>query len=147
MALSAAKHPILAELIENEALLASDQQTHKTRESQARTGLNQVMQAIRAQIGTPKQIRSERFKRFWKCSHDPGGTHNNGWGLYVSQMHSLYTAVAHTLSVETFLDRLVANINVEYQQGTPTKPSWTLYKEKPYDGIPHLIPSPGSFNR
>ena len=62
--LSAAKHPILAELIENEALLASDQQTHKTREKQAWTGLNQVMQASRAQIVTPKRIRPERFKRF-----------------------------------------------------------------------------------
>ena len=118
MALSASKHTVLAELIENDALLASDQGTHESRETQARVGLSQVMRAIDAQIGTPKQIRSERFKRFWKCTHDPGNTHNKGWGLYVSQMHSLYSAVAHTLSVETFLDRMVAIINVQYQQGT-----------------------------
>ena len=75
-------------------------------------GLSQVIMAIDAQIGTPKEIRSERFKWFWKCTHDPENMHNKGWGLYIYQIHCLYSAVAHTLSVETFLDRMVANINV-----------------------------------
>ena len=54
MDLSASKHTVLAELIENEALFASDQGTHEPRETQARVGLNQVMSTIDAQIGTPK---------------------------------------------------------------------------------------------
>ena len=76
-----------------------------------------IMETLDAQVGSKKQIEAERFRKFWRCRHQPATLHNKAWGLFVSQLSSLFRAIQETLSIDTFLDQLISVIDTSYQSG------------------------------
>ena len=117
LALSAAHHEVLSDMIQSAALRAADFKQEHQREAQAMTGLRMIMETLDAQVGTKKQIEAERFRKFWRCRHKPAGVHNKAWGLFVSQISSLFQAIKDTLSIDTFLDQLITVIDTTYHSG------------------------------
>ena len=104
-------------MIQSAALRAADFKQEHQREAQAMTGLRMIMETLDAQVGTKKQIEAERFRKFWRCRHKPAGVHNKAWGLFVSQISSLFQAIKDTLSIDTFLDQLITVIDTTYHSG------------------------------
>ena len=84
---------------------------------QAMAGLCMIMDTLEAQVGSKKQIEAERFRKFWHCRHQPAGTHNKSWALFVSQIASLFQEVKNTLFIDTFLDQLISVIDTSYHSG------------------------------
>ena len=76
-----------------------------------------IMKTLDAQMGTKKQIEAQHFRKFWCCRHKSAGVHNKSWGLFVSQISSLFQAIKETLSIDTFLDQLITVIDTTYHSG------------------------------
>ena len=104
-------------MIQSAALRAADYKQDIQREAQATSGLQMIMETLDAQAGSKKQIETERFRKFWRCRHQPATLHNKAWGLFVSQLSSLFRAIRETLSIDTFLDQLISVIDTSYQSG------------------------------
>ena len=117
LALSAANHEVLSDMIQSAALRAADYKQDAQREAQATSGLRMIMETLDAQVGSKKQIEAERFRKIWRCRHQPATLHNKAWGLFVSQLSSLFRAMQETLSIDTFLDQLISVIDTLYQSG------------------------------
>ena len=117
LAISAANHEVLSDMIQSAALRAADFRQDSQRESQAMSGLRMIMETLDAQVGSKKQIEAERFRKFWRCRHQPSSLHNKAWGLFVSQIASMFQAIKDTLSIDTFLDQLISVIDTSYQSG------------------------------
>ena len=79
------------------------------------SGLRMIMPTLDAQVGPRKQIEAERFRKFWRCRHQPATLHNKSWGLFMSQLSSLFLAIRETLLIDTFLDQLISVIDTSYQ--------------------------------
>ena len=117
LAVSAANHAVLSDMIQSEALRASEARSPALCTKRASSGLQRVMQTLQAQIGTQKQMQSQRFRKFWTCHHKPATIHHRAWGLFISDMSAKYESIKSTLGCNAFFDQLVTVIDAQYHKG------------------------------
>ena len=75
------------------------------------------METLDAQVGSKKQIKAERFRKFWRCHHQPSSLHNKAWGLFMSQIAYMFQAIKDTLPINMLLEQLISVIDTSYQPG------------------------------
>ena len=64
LALSAANHEVLLNMIQSAALRAADYKQDVQREALATPGLQMIMKTLDAQVGSKKRIEVEQFRKF-----------------------------------------------------------------------------------